>query len=121
MPIWWGSARFSSCRAARERKIEASVARSVFREMSIGEENYERSIIPPPLRHFEVFERHRKVECNKRVFLPHGLIPSMRVVAFTGVDFVALLVRDDLDFPEFSIPVPVLRVVAETVLVMEFI
>src|SRR5215471_20039409 len=39
-------ARFSSCRAAHERKIEARVARSVFREMSIGEENYERSIIP---------------------------------------------------------------------------
>src|SRR5215472_7631880 len=46
MPIWWRRARFSSCRAAHERKIEASVARSVFREMSIGEENYERSIIP---------------------------------------------------------------------------
>src|ERR1700757_3757582 len=46
MPIWWRRARFSSCRAAREREIEASVARSVFREMSIGEENYERSIIP---------------------------------------------------------------------------
>ena len=36
----------------------------------------------------------------------------MRVIAFAGVDFVALLC-DDLDFPEFSIPVLVLRVVAE--------
>jgi hypothetical protein len=44
-PIWWRRARFSSLRAARERKIEDSVARSVVREMSIGE-NYDRSIIP---------------------------------------------------------------------------
>src|ERR1700758_658843 len=48
MPIWWRRARFSSCRAARERKIEDRVARSVVREMSIGRENYERSIIPLP-------------------------------------------------------------------------
>ena len=31
---------------ARERKIEDRVARSVVRDMSIGGENYERSIIP---------------------------------------------------------------------------
>ena len=55
------------------------------------------------------------------VFLLHGLIPRLRVVAFAGVDFVALLLGDDLDFPEFSIPVLVLRVVAETVLLMEFV
>jgi len=30
----------------RERKIENKVAKSVVREMSIGEENYARSIIP---------------------------------------------------------------------------
>jgi hypothetical protein len=39
-PIGWRRARFSSSRAARERKIEDRVARSVMREMSIGE-NYE--------------------------------------------------------------------------------
>lgn len=55
------------------------------------------------------------------VFLLHGLIPRLRVVAFAGVDFVAPLLGDDLDFPEFSIPVLVLRVVAETVLLMEFV
>jgi hypothetical protein len=42
-PIWWRRARFSSSRAARERKIEDRVARRVVREMSIGE-NYERNI-----------------------------------------------------------------------------
>src|SRR5215813_12226889 len=46
MPIWWRRARFSSSRAARERKIEDRVARAVLRKMSIGGENYERSIIP---------------------------------------------------------------------------
>src|SRR5208283_2146522 len=44
-PIWWRRARFSSSRAARERKIEDRVARSVVREMSIGE-NYKRNITP---------------------------------------------------------------------------
>ena len=34
----------------------------------------------------------------------------MRVIAFAGVDLVALLLSDDLDFPEFSIPVLGLRV-----------
>ena len=43
-PIWWRSARFSSWRAARERKAEDKVAKSVVRERSIGE-NYERSIL----------------------------------------------------------------------------
>ena len=45
----------------------------------------------------------------------------MRVIAFAGVDSVALLLSDDLDFPEFSIPVLVLRIVADTVLVMKFV
>jgi hypothetical protein len=40
-----GAARFSSPRAARERKIEDRVARSVVREMRTGE-NYKRSIAP---------------------------------------------------------------------------
>ena len=39
-PIWWRRARFSSCRAARERKIEVRVARSDVRRISIAE-NYE--------------------------------------------------------------------------------
>src|SRR6516164_10441426 len=39
--IWWRRARFSSSRAARERKIEPRVLRSVVREMSIGGKNYE--------------------------------------------------------------------------------
>jgi len=42
---WWRRAKFSSPRAARERKIEDRVARSVAREMGIGE-NYERNITP---------------------------------------------------------------------------
>ena len=36
-PIWWRRARFSSWRAARERKIEDRVAKSVVREIGIGE------------------------------------------------------------------------------------
>jgi hypothetical protein len=44
-PIWWRRAKFSSWRAARERKIEDRVARNVVREMSIGE-NYEGNITP---------------------------------------------------------------------------
>src|SRR5271165_5392951 len=44
-PIWCRSARFSNSRAARERTIEDRVARSVAK-MSIGRENYERSISP---------------------------------------------------------------------------
>jgi hypothetical protein len=45
-PIWWRSARFSSWRAERERKTEDKVAKSVVTERNIGEENYERSILP---------------------------------------------------------------------------
>jgi hypothetical protein len=37
----------------------------------------------------------------------------MGVIAFAGVDFVAVLLGSDLDFPESSIPVLVLRVVPE--------
>jgi hypothetical protein len=42
-------------------------------------------------------------------------------MAFAGVDLVALLLSDDLDFPEFSIPVLGLRVVAEAILVMQLV
>jgi hypothetical protein len=59
--IWWRRARFSSLRAACERKIENRIVRIVLREMSIGE-NYGRNgrkYNPHPLRHFEIFERHR--------------------------------------------------------------
>ena len=42
-PIWWRSARFSSCTPARERKIEDRVARSDVRRISIAE-NYEARI-----------------------------------------------------------------------------
>jgi hypothetical protein len=35
-PIGWRRAKFSSSRAARERKIEERVARGVVRNMSIG-------------------------------------------------------------------------------------
>ena len=45
-PIWWRSARFSNSRAARERKIEDKVAKRVAKEISIGGENYDSSIIP---------------------------------------------------------------------------
>jgi hypothetical protein len=45
----------------------------------------------------------------------------MGVIAFAGVDFVAVLLGNDLDFSEFSIPLLVLRVVPEAVLVMEFV
>jgi hypothetical protein len=34
-PIWWRRARFSSLRAARERKIEDRVAKSVVREINV--------------------------------------------------------------------------------------
>jgi len=44
-PIWWRRAKFSSWRAAHERKIEDRVARNVVREMSIGE-NYEGNMTP---------------------------------------------------------------------------
>ena len=46
MPIWWRSVRFSSRRAEREGKTENNVAKSVVRERSTGEENYERRILP---------------------------------------------------------------------------
>ena len=45
-PICWRSARFSNSRAARERKIEYKVAKRVAKEISIGGENYDSSIIP---------------------------------------------------------------------------
>jgi hypothetical protein len=45
-PIWWRSARFSNSRAARERKIEHKVAKRVAKEISIGGESYDSSIIP---------------------------------------------------------------------------
>src|SRR5271169_3295035 len=45
-PSWWRRARFSSSRAARERKIKHKLNRSFVSEMSIGGENYQRSIIP---------------------------------------------------------------------------
>ena len=44
MPIWWRRARFSSSRAARERKIENTVAKSIVKESCIGRENYETTI-----------------------------------------------------------------------------
>src|SRR5215475_4432465 len=44
--IWWRRARFSSSMAARERKIEDRVARSVVRAINIGE-NYESKYITP--------------------------------------------------------------------------
>jgi len=43
--VQWRRARFSIWRAARERKIEDRVARSVWREMNIRE-NYKRGITP---------------------------------------------------------------------------
>jgi hypothetical protein len=57
-PIWWRRARFSSSRAARERKIEDRVARSVVREISIGE-NYEGNITPICSDISRFSERHR--------------------------------------------------------------
>jgi hypothetical protein len=45
-PIWWRSARFSNSRAARQRKIEDKVAKRVAKEISIGAQNYDSSIIP---------------------------------------------------------------------------
>ena len=45
-PIWWRKAKFSSWRTTRERKIEDKVAKRVAKEMSIGGENYDCSIIP---------------------------------------------------------------------------
>src|SRR6516225_7831667 len=42
-PIWWRRARFSSATAARERRIEGKIARSVVRKTRISE-NYEARI-----------------------------------------------------------------------------
>ena len=56
-PIWCRSAKFSSSRAARERRIEGRVASSVARKLSIGKENYEKDK-PHTLTQIEVFERH---------------------------------------------------------------
>src|SRR5215471_412637 len=44
--FWELNAKTLSSRVARERKIEDRVARAVLRKMSIGGQNYERSIIP---------------------------------------------------------------------------
>src|SRR5215469_4252141 len=60
-PIWWRRARFSSSRAARERKIEVGVARSDVRRISFAE-NYERRISPHRLRYFQIFGRHNLVK-----------------------------------------------------------
>src|SRR5260370_19464331 len=64
-PIWWRRAKFSSRRAARERKIEHRVASSVVREMSIGE-NYEGEYDSHPLRKFEIFKRHTSLTLDGR-------------------------------------------------------
>lgn len=63
----------------------------------------------------------RRGEPRLTFSLPHRLILRMGVIAFAGVDFVASLLGNDLDFSEFSIPVLVLWVVPEAVLVMEFV
>src|SRR4029434_3200941 len=44
MPISWRRARFSSSRAARERKIEDRAAKSLARKSCIGRENYATTI-----------------------------------------------------------------------------
>jgi hypothetical protein len=46
-------------KAARERKIEERVARSVVIATIMGE-NYEKKYNPHPLRYFEIFERHSR-------------------------------------------------------------
>ena len=46
MPIWCRRARFSNSRAARERKTEDPVARSVARKMSIRREDHEKAYFP---------------------------------------------------------------------------
>jgi hypothetical protein len=48
----------SSLRAARDRRIECKVERSVARRISIGGKNYRTKYKSRLLRHFEVFERH---------------------------------------------------------------
>ena len=57
----------------------------------------------------------------RSLFLPRRLILRMGVIAFASVNFVAVLLGNDLDLPEFSIPVLVLRVIPEAVLVMKFV
>jgi hypothetical protein len=61
-PIWWRNARFSSSMTARDRKIECNVERSVARRIIIGGKNYRTNYKSRPLRHFEVFERHRQLQ-----------------------------------------------------------
>ena len=62
-----------------------------------------------------------KSQTPTAVFLPHRLLLRMGIIAFARLDFVAVLLGNDLDFAEFSIPVLVLWVVAEAVLVMKFV
>src|SRR5215469_14900691 len=81
MPIWWRRARFSSSREARERKIEDRVARAVLKKMSIGRENYERSIIPL-CSETSRFSRGTGWDCNSvaleaMVALQHRIEPDV--------------------------------------------
>jgi hypothetical protein len=67
--IWWRRARFSSCRAARERKIEARFARSDARRISIAV-NYEGRDNRHPLINFEIFGRHTVLSYSILILLP---------------------------------------------------
>jgi hypothetical protein len=55
------------------------------------------------------------------LLLPHRLIPRSGEIPLARVDFAALLLGNDLDFSEFSIPILVLGVVPKALLVMEFV
>jgi hypothetical protein len=94
--IWCRRAKFSSSRAARERKIEGRVARSVARKLSIGKENYEKDK-PHPLTQIKVFERHRQLPANNEersclgsaengeAEFPVSVFPPLRGGDFQGI------------------------------------
>jgi hypothetical protein len=68
-PIWWRNARFSIWRIARGRKIEDKVAKRVTKEMNIGGEDYDSSIIPAP----QTFRGFRKAQIKNARNLMYAL------------------------------------------------
>ena len=63
--------------------------------------------------------QERKAQSPKPSLLQRHL--GIPIIAFTGEDFVAMLLGSDLDFAEFAVPVLVFRVIPQAVLVMEFL
>jgi hypothetical protein len=136
---WWAGSRIPAAGYIDDRHVELSCLRSSALEGVLNEDLQKSDHIdacrtgrpvggaglvikPVWLRSYSDRFQEALLGCpDKSVFLPHRLVGRMPIIAFAGVDLVALLLGDDLDFPEFSIPVLVLRVVAEAVLVMQLV